>query len=38
MLIQISSEKENEKTGASCQTSPFAISFLFVGKKGKDSP
>ena len=31
-------EKGNEKAGASCETSPFTISFLFVGKKGKHSP
>ena len=34
--MQKSTEKENEKSGASCQTSPFANSFLFVGKKGED--
>ena len=31
-------KKKKKKKGASCQVLPFAISFLFVGKKGKDSP
>ena len=35
-LIQKFNEKENEKAGAGCQTSPFAIDFLFVGKESKD--
>ena len=30
--------KKKKKTGASCQALPFDISFLFVGKKGKNSP
>ena len=30
-------KKTPEKTGASCWTSAFATSFLFVGKKGKYS-
>ena len=33
-----SNEKESEKTGAGCYTSLFTISFLFVGKKDKNSP
>ena len=33
-LIQKSNEKENEKTGTNYYTSPFAISFLFIGKTG----
>ena len=33
--MQNPNEKENEKPGADCQTSPFATSFLFVGKKVK---
>ena len=31
-------KKESKKTGAHCQTSPFAITFVFAGKKGKDLP
>ena len=30
--------KKKKKTGAGCYTSPFGISFLFVGKKSKDLP
>ena len=33
--MQKSNEKKPEKAGAGCQTSPFAISFLFAGKKSK---
>ena len=36
--MQSFKEKENEKTGADCQISPFVISFLFLGKNGKDLP
>ena len=35
--MQKSNEKE-KKTGTGCQTSPFANSFLFLEKKGKDLP
>ena len=31
-------KKKTKKTGATCWASPFAISFLFVGKKGNNSP
>ena len=30
-------KKKTKKTGANCETSPFANSFWFAGKMGKDS-